>query len=78
VKAGLTPAQVMVAATKSAAEALGRGPRDGTIQPGAVADVILVDADPTENVDAATRPDVVVVRGRPWTRAELESRLVVR
>jgi imidazolonepropionase-like amidohydrolase len=75
VKAGLTPAEVMAAATRSAAEALGRGAHDGTVQPGGVANLILVDRDPMQSVESVTRPEVVMVRGRAWTRAELEARV---
>lgn len=74
-KAGLTPVQLLTAATRSAAESLGRDARDGTVQPGAVADLILVDADPMQSVENVARPEVVVVRGRAWTRQELETEL---
>jgi imidazolonepropionase-like amidohydrolase len=75
VKAGLTPAEVMTAATRSAADALGRDAHDGTVQVGAVADLILLDRDPMASVDNVTRPAVVMVKGHPWTRAEIEARL---
>ncbi len=74
-RAGLTPAQVLRAATRSAAESLGRDARDGTVQAGAIADLILVDRDPLESVENVGQPQVVVVRGRAWTRPELEARL---
>jgi imidazolonepropionase-like amidohydrolase len=74
-RAGLTPAQVLRAATRSAAESLGRDARDGTVQAGAIADLILVDRDPLESVENVGQPQVVLVRGRAWTRPELEARL---
>jgi imidazolonepropionase-like amidohydrolase len=74
-KAGLTPAEVLAAATTSAAGALGRGAKDGTVQPGAVADVIVVDADPLASLENVTRPEIVMVKGRVLTRAELQARL---
>jgi imidazolonepropionase-like amidohydrolase len=74
-KAGLTPEEVMTAATRSPAQALGRDARDGAVQPGAVADLILVDRDPLQSVENASHPEVVMVRGRMWTRAELEASL---
>ena len=52
-----------------------RDARDGTIQPGAVADLILLDRDPMASVENVARPNVVMVRGRAWTRAELETRV---
>ncbi|HYQ30828.1 MAG TPA: amidohydrolase family protein [Polyangiaceae bacterium] len=75
IKAGMPTAAIMTAATRNAAEALGRGPLDGTVQPGAIADLILVAGDPLRSVDDATQPSVIVVRGRLWTRAQLEARL---
>jgi imidazolonepropionase-like amidohydrolase len=74
-EAGLTPAEVLRAATRTAAEALERGPLEGTVQPGALADLVLVNGDPMTNVEAAFRPEVIMVRGRLWTRAALEARL---
>ena len=74
-KAGMTPAEVMAAATKNAAEALGRGALDGTVHEGAVADLILVPGDPLAGVENAARPEVVMVRGRPFTREEIAARL---
>jgi imidazolonepropionase-like amidohydrolase len=43
---GCTPEQALVAATSSAAELLGWGDRLGTLEPGKVADVVVVDGDP--------------------------------
>jgi imidazolonepropionase-like amidohydrolase len=43
---GMTPAEVLVAATSAAAEALGLGARTGTVAPGRWADLLLVDGDP--------------------------------
>ena len=43
---GLTPAQALVAATKTAAEALGLGEHIGTVAAGKLADLTIVDGDP--------------------------------
>jgi imidazolonepropionase-like amidohydrolase len=43
---GLTPAQALVAATKTAAEALGLDAHIGTVTEGKLADLIVVDGDP--------------------------------
>ena len=43
---GLTPAQALVAATKTAAEALGLDEHIGTVEQGKLADLIIVDGDP--------------------------------
>lgn len=52
---GLTPREVLVCATKTGAEIMGRGSELGTIQPGKLADILVVDGDPT--VDIAVLQD---------------------
>lgn len=59
--AGLTPAEVLVAATRNAARAMNR-PDLGTLAPGQAADLLLLAADPTADV-AAFRQLRHVVRG---------------
>jgi imidazolonepropionase-like amidohydrolase len=60
--AGLTPMEVVVSATKVAAQAMGRGADLGTVQEGKAADLLLLAADPTKDV-AAFRRLRYVVRG---------------
>jgi imidazolonepropionase-like amidohydrolase len=43
---GFTPEQAVVAATSSAAELMGMRDRLGTLEPGKIADVVVVDGDP--------------------------------
>ncbi len=50
VKLGLTPLQAIQAATVNAADLLGWAGKVGTLDPGAWADVIAVDGDPTKDV----------------------------
>ncbi len=52
VKAGMTPAQALATATTTAAELLGLEDRLGRIAPGYLADVVAVDGDPLESIDA--------------------------
>jgi imidazolonepropionase-like amidohydrolase len=47
---GFAPLEVITAATKTAAEGLGVGDRLGTLAPGKLADVLVVEGDPAEEV----------------------------
>jgi imidazolonepropionase-like amidohydrolase len=49
VECGMTPMQAIVAATKTAAECA-HLPDAGTVEPGKLADVLLVDGDPTDDI----------------------------
>jgi imidazolonepropionase-like amidohydrolase len=53
---GLTPAQTLVAATKTAAEALGLGEHIGTVAEGKLADLIIVDGDPLREPQLLSDP----------------------
>jgi imidazolonepropionase-like amidohydrolase len=50
VEAGLTPLEVLRLATEDAAAAVGAGDHLGTLAPGRLADVVLLDADPLGNI----------------------------
>jgi len=51
VELGMTPMDAIVAATRTAAEAIGVADRVGTIEEGKIADIILIDGRPLENID---------------------------
>jgi imidazolonepropionase-like amidohydrolase len=53
---GMTPMEAIVAATSRAAELLRIGNRIGTVEPGKVADLILVDGNPTEDITVLQDP----------------------
>jgi imidazolonepropionase-like amidohydrolase len=63
VAAGLTPLQALAAATANAARLLGADSL-GRIAPGAVADLVVLDADPADDITATRRIAWVMVRGR--------------
>jgi imidazolonepropionase-like amidohydrolase len=63
-KGGMAPAQVLAAATSSAAELLGMAGELGTLEPGRRADVVVVDGDPFELATLGDRIAAVVKDGR--------------
>ncbi|TQN42056.1 imidazolonepropionase-like amidohydrolase [Blastococcus colisei] len=63
VQHGLTPMQAIVAATGSAAENLGLAHEIGTLEVGKLADLVLVDGDPVEDITATGRVLLVVKDG---------------
>ena len=71
--AGLTPLEVLVAATRTGARALGLD-STGTVTAGATADLVVLDADPLADIRNVRRIALVVRRGEVYTRRELEYR----
>jgi len=61
VAAGLTPMQALMSATKNAAELIGVADRIGTVEPGKVANLLIVEGNPLENI-AATRSISIVIK----------------
>ena len=66
VDSGMTPIQVISAATKTNAEILGKFDELGTLEPGKLADIIVVDGNPLADIDALSRIDIVVKDGGIW------------
>jgi imidazolonepropionase-like amidohydrolase len=65
---GLTPRDVLVAATRNGARVCGRRWELGTLEPGKLADLIVVDGDPlTDPVAALQRVRLVMRAGVPVT-----------
>ena len=61
---GASAMQAIKAATSTAAKLLGIEDQVGTIEPGKVADLILVDGDPSQDLGRLARPRVVMHAGR--------------
>jgi imidazolonepropionase-like amidohydrolase len=72
VQSGLTPVQALTAATSVSARALGVEKERGTIAPGKVADLVLVDGNPDERIGDASHTRRVFAAGKEYSPAELE------
>jgi imidazolonepropionase-like amidohydrolase len=69
---GISPADAIVIATRNAARALGRLEELGTIEAGKLADVVLLKADPTRDINNAKLVDTVIKNGRIIDRSKLD------
>jgi imidazolonepropionase-like amidohydrolase len=61
---GMSPAHALRAATGEAAELLGLGTETGTFERGRTADLLLLSADPLENIRSVGAPELVMRAGR--------------
>ena len=64
VQSGISPFDALLGATRTAAEYLGQSAAIGTIEVGKEADLVLVRANPLQNIGATRDIDAVIVDGR--------------
>ncbi len=72
-EAGMSPAEIVIAATRHGAEAYGMADSLGTVQPGKVADLLVLDADPAADVRNFRRIHQVYKAGAVVDRNALPS-----
>jgi imidazolonepropionase-like amidohydrolase len=59
VELGMSPMEAIVAATKTASEAIGIEDKVGTIQEGKLADIILIDGDPLQDISILSKEEKI-------------------
>jgi imidazolonepropionase-like amidohydrolase len=74
-KAGLSNRQVLESATRLPAEWLGTIDDRGVVAVGKRADLLLLDANPLENIENTRSIAGVIVGGRYYSRDELKNRM---
>jgi imidazolonepropionase-like amidohydrolase len=72
VEAGLTPLSALQTATLNPARVLGLADSLGTVEAGKLADLVLLDGNPVEDIRNTQRIRAVVANGRLFRRADLD------
>ena len=75
VQAGLTPMQALQTATRNPAKFMGRLADMGTVEKGKLADLVLLDANPLDDIANTRRIRAVVLAGRYFGRPDLDRML---
>jgi imidazolonepropionase-like amidohydrolase len=75
VAAGLSPLEALQTATINPARSLNMTGMLGSVEPGKLADLLLLDGDPLIDINNATRIAAVIVDGRLFDRASVQQLL---
>jgi len=75
VTAGFSPMEALQSATLNPARYLGREPDMGTIETGKLADLVLLDANPLDDISNTQKIRAVIVNGRYLNRETLDAML---
>jgi len=75
VQSGLTPMEALQTATRNAAEYLGRLDSLGTIEESKMADLVLLEADPLEDIRNTQKINAVMFDGKVFEKTELQKML---
>jgi imidazolonepropionase-like amidohydrolase len=76
VQAGFTEAEALRAATLSPAEFLGRTDDLGTVEAGKLADLVLLDANPLDDIGNVRKVSAVIANGRLFDKSDLDQMLI--
>ena len=74
-RAGMTPYQIMVSGTRNVGEYFRAQDNFGTIEKGKRADLILLEANPLDDIANVSKIAGVMVSGRWFPREEIDARL---
>jgi imidazolonepropionase-like amidohydrolase len=75
VQAGLSPMEALQAATLNPARFLGKEKDLGTVEKGKIADLVVLDANPLEEIGNSRKIDAVVLNGKLLPKPELQKML---
>ena len=75
IRAGLTPLEILQSGTINVAEYMGMSDTFGEIKSGMVADAVIVNQNPLEDISALRNLNGVLLRGQWLPKAEIDSRL---
>ncbi|WP_374586220.1 amidohydrolase family protein [Pseudoduganella sp.] len=78
VKAGLTPAEAIQVATRNGARYTRTSADRGSIEAGKLADLVLVDGDPTKNIEDLRKVAAVITRGHIIYPKEVDQALGIK
>jgi imidazolonepropionase-like amidohydrolase len=74
-RAGIPPAEVLRLATLTSAQVIGANAERGVIAPGKLADLILIDGDPSTQISDINKVTLVIKGGRIYDPARIEQTL---
>ncbi|HLF33074.1 MAG TPA: amidohydrolase family protein [Cyclobacteriaceae bacterium] len=75
VAAGLSPLEAIQTATINPATFLGKAGKSGSVEKGKLADLIILNADPTQNIQNLHFIEAVIMNGRLYDRSALDNEL---
>jgi imidazolonepropionase-like amidohydrolase len=75
VQAGLSPMEALQAATRNPARFLDKEKDLGTVEKGKIADLVVLAANPLEDIGNSRKIDAVVLGGKLLAKAELQKTL---
>lgn len=73
---GMTPMEALLSATRFPAEFMGMRETLGTIEPGKIADLALLDANPLDDIRNTAKIHAVIVNGRYFPKEKLQRMLI--